>query len=80
MGVPTLRLRADYLAIVHDRDRRDHPDRVPLADRWIRSTRRGPNGLNGFATTFYDLSPFDNSKRYLGLWLGNQMWSCSSAG
>src|SRR5690606_12816171 len=33
------------------------------------------DGLSGFATAFYDLSPFNSSKRYLfGLFIGNQMW------
>ena len=45
--------------------------RSPSLDRWTGSS----DGLTGFATTFYDLSPFDRSQRYLfGLFIGNQMW------
>ena len=32
------------------------------------------DGLNGFTKTFYALSPFDPGERYLGLFIGNQMW------
>lgn len=74
MGIPTLRLRADYLAIVT----------IAVAEMFriifrsptprIAKYTNASDGLNGFTRTFYDLSPFDNSTRYLGLWLGNQMW------
>jgi branched-chain amino acid transport system permease protein len=74
MGIPTLRLRADYLAIVT----------IAVAEMFriifrsptprIKKYTNASDGLNGFTRTFYDLSPFSNSKRYLGLWLGNQMW------
>lgn len=74
MGAPTLRLRADYLAIVT----------IAVAEMFriifrsphprIKKYTNSSDGLNGFTRTFYDLSPFDNNKRYLGLWLGNQMW------
>jgi ABC-type branched-subunit amino acid transport system permease subunit len=74
MGVPTLRLRADYLAIVT----------IAIAEMfrivfrsptdWIEKYTNASDGLNGFTSTFYSLSPFNNNRRYLGLWLGNQMW------
>jgi branched-chain amino acid transport system permease protein len=74
MGIPTLRLRADYLAIVT----------IAVAEMFriifrsptpsIKKYTNASDGLNGFTRTFYDLSPFSNDKRYLGLWLGNQMW------
>ena len=73
MGVPTLRLRADYLAIVSIAASEMFRiiARSPSLDRWTGSS----DGLTGFATTFYDLSPFDRSQRYLfGLFIGNQMW------
>lgn len=74
MGVPTLRLRSDYLAIVT----------IAVAEMFriifrsptprIKEYTNASDGLTGFTKTFYDLSPFDNDTRYLGLWLGNQMW------
>ncbi|MFK8023601.1 MAG: branched-chain amino acid ABC transporter permease [Ilumatobacter sp.] len=73
MGVPTLRLRADYLAIVT----------IAVAEI-IRITLRSPqfdkvtgssDGLTGFSGTFYDLSPFDTGGRYFfNLFSGNQMF------
>jgi ABC-type branched-subunit amino acid transport system permease subunit len=72
MGVPTLRLRADYLAIVTiaAAEMFRIVARSPKFDKWTGSS----DGLGQFADPFYDLSPFDNGNRYLGLWLGNQMW------
>lgn len=76
LGIPTLRLRADYLAI------------VTIAASEIlrlifRSTATSPvtggtRGLFGFATPFTDASPFEPGKRYdiLGIgFLGNDLWS-----
>ncbi|MFT6289741.1 MAG: branched-chain amino acid transport system permease protein [Ilumatobacter sp.] len=73
MGIPTLRLRADYLAIVT----------IAVAEI-IRIFMRSPrwdwltgssDGLTGFSSVFYDLSPFDRSERYLfNLFSGNQMF------
>ena len=73
MGVPTLRLRADYLAIVTIAASEMFRiiARSPSLDRWTGSS----DGLTGFATTFYDLSPYDKQERYLfNLFIGNQMW------
>ncbi len=62
LGIPTLRLRADYLAIV-----------TIAASEIIRLTFRsvaltdwsgGSNGINGFADGFYTWSPFDPSVSY----------------
>ncbi|MBY5162703.1 branched-chain amino acid ABC transporter permease [Salsipaludibacter albus] len=62
LGVPTLRLRADYLAIV-----------TIAASEIIRLTFRsvaltdwsgGSNGINGFADGFYVWNPFDPSVAY----------------
>jgi branched-chain amino acid transport system permease protein len=73
MGIPTLRLRADYLAIVT----------IAVAEM-VRIFMRSPrfdwftgasDGLSGFSRTFYDLSPFDPGQRYLfNLFNGNQMF------
>lgn len=73
MGVPTLRLRADYLAIVTIAAAEMFRiiARSPKFDKWTGSS----DGLSGFATPFYDLNPFDPAKRYLfGLFIGTQMW------
>lgn len=62
LGIPTLRLRSDYLAIV-----------TIAASEIIRLTFRsgslsdwsgGSNGINGFATPFYAWNPFEPSVRY----------------
>jgi branched-chain amino acid transport system permease protein len=73
MGVPTLRLRADYLAIVT----------IAIAEG-IRIFMRSPrfdwftgasDGLSGFTSPFYDLSPFEPDERYFfNLFIGNQMF------
>jgi branched-chain amino acid transport system permease protein len=73
MGVPTLRLRSDYLAIVTIAASEMFRiiARSPSLDRWTGSS----DGLTGFANTFYELSPFDRSQRYFfGIFIGNQMW------
>ena len=73
MGVPTLRLRADYLAIVTIAAAEMFRiiARSPSFDKWTGSS----DGLGEFADTFYNLSPFDRGERYLfGLFTGNQMW------
>ena len=73
MGVPTLRLRADYLAIVTIAAAEIFRiiARSPSLDKWTGSS----DGLSGFANTFYDLSPFDPGGRYFfGLFIGNQMF------
>ena len=73
MGVPTLRLRADYLAIVT----------IAAAEifrLFVRSPRfdwltGSSDGLSGFSSTFYDLSPFDPGSRYFfDLFIGNQFF------
>ncbi len=76
LGIPTLRLRADYLAIAT----------IAAAEvlRLIfRSTASDPvtgstNGLYGFAGPFTRFSPFDSSKQYsiLGVrFVGDDMWA-----
>jgi ABC-type branched-subunit amino acid transport system permease subunit len=73
MGIPTLRLRADYLAIVTiaAAEMFRIVARSPTLDKWTGSS----DGLTGFANTFYSLSPFDAGERYFfGLFIGNQMF------
>jgi branched-chain amino acid transport system permease protein len=73
MGVPTLRLRADYLAIVTIAASEMFRiiARSPSLDRWTGSS----DGLTAFANRFYDFNPFDRQQRYFfGLFIGNQMW------
>lgn len=73
MGVPTLRLRADYLAIVTIAVSEMFRiiARSPSLDRWTGSS----DGLTAFAKTFYEFSPYDKQERYFfGLFIGNQMW------
>jgi len=76
LGIPTLRLRADYLAIVT----------IAAAEvlRLVfRSTAANPvtgstNGLFGFAEPFTRFSPFDSGKQYsiLGLnFVGDDVWA-----
>ena len=62
MGVPTLRLRADYLAIITIAAAEIFRiiARSPTLDSWTGSS----DGLTGFTDTFYDLSPFDAGSRY----------------
>ena len=75
MGIPTLRLRADYLAIVTIASaeifRIIVRSPTPAVKKWTNSS----DGLTGFADTFYDLSPFDPGARYFfDLFIGNQMF------
>lgn len=73
LGIPTLRLRADYLAMVTIATAEIFRliARTPGLDKWTGSS----DGLSGFARDFYDLSPFEPRQRYLfNLFQGNQMW------
>ena len=73
LGAPTLRLRADYLAIVTIAAAEIFRliMRSPSLDEWTGSS----DGLTAFAGRFYDFSPFDPGQRYLfDLFVGNQMW------
>ncbi len=73
LGVPTLRLRADYLAMVTIATAEIFRlvARTPALDEWTGSS----DGLSGFARDFYDLSPFEPRQRYFfNLFQGNQMW------
>ncbi|WP_420453603.1 branched-chain amino acid ABC transporter permease [Ilumatobacter sp.] len=73
MGIPTLRLRADYLAIVTIAVAEIFRlvSRTPELDEWTGSS----DGLTGFSGTFYNLSPFDTGGRYFfNLFTGNQFF------
>ncbi|TDC46122.1 branched-chain amino acid ABC transporter permease [Jiangella ureilytica] len=56
LGIPTLRLRADYLAIVTIAA----SEIVRLVGRsaWGRDVFGGSDGITGFSNDFYDLNPF----------------------
>ncbi len=58
LGVPTLRLRADYLAIVTIAS----AEIIRLIVRSVtyRETFGGSDGINGFASEFYALNPFSS--------------------
>src|ERR671924_139018 len=56
LGLPTLRLRADYLAIV-----------TIAAPTW-RGVTGGSDGLNGFAGDFFDLNPIPAGSYGFGPW------------
>ncbi|SDR11824.1 branched-chain amino acid ABC transporter permease [Thermostaphylospora chromogena] len=75
LGIPTLRLRADYLAIVTIAT----AEIVRLVVRAValEETFGGTDGLQGFADSFYALSVFDPNRQY-GIgpisFSGNIMW------
>ena len=62
LGLPALRLRADYLAIVTIAA----GEIIRLVGRSValREYSGGSNGINGFSQQFYELSPFDPSSEY----------------
>lgn len=75
LGLPTLRLRADYLAIVTIAS----SETIRLFVRWRGNQGRtgGSQGINEFARPFYDLSPLTNGARYqFGPFnfLGRDLW------
>jgi branched-chain amino acid transport system permease protein len=58
LGIPTLRLRADYLAIVTIAA--SEIIRLVFRSSTLRDTFGGSNGLTGFTNTFFELNPFDD--------------------
>ncbi len=56
LGIPTLRLRADYLAIVTIAS--SEVIRLTARSASLREVTGGSSGLNGFSRGFYDLNPF----------------------
>jgi branched-chain amino acid transport system permease protein len=76
LGIPTLRLRADYLAIVTIAA----AEILRLITRSTSMTNfsGGTQGLTGYGQGFRQLSPFDNGRFYsfLGIrFLGQDLWS-----
>ncbi len=75
MGIPTLRLRADYLAIVTIAVAEIFRLVVRSPTEGIKKWTNSSDGLTGFSATFYNMSPFDTQGRYLfNLFTGNQMF------
>ena len=75
LGLPALRLRADYLAIVTIAA--SEIIRTVMRSVSLREFSGGSNGINGFAQAFYDANPFAPQERY-GIWkvtfLGETFW------
>jgi branched-chain amino acid transport system permease protein len=64
LGVPTLRLRADYLAIVTIAAAESL--RLILRSVTFTPTFGGSSGINNFTDTFYDLNPYDPGRYGFG--------------
>lgn len=62
LGYPTLRLRADYLAIVTIAV--GEIIRLIVRAATLSDVTGGSNGINGFANSFQDWNPFTNSATY----------------
>ncbi len=62
LGLPTLRLRADYLAIVTIAS--SEIIRLVARSAALREYSGGSNGINGFSRQFFELSPFDPASSY----------------
>jgi len=78
LGLPTLRLRADYLAIVTIAA----AEILRLVFRSVAATpvTGATRGLSGFAGDFYALAPFNTADRYTILgarWSGRELWVVS---
>ena len=69
LGIPTLRLRADYLAIVTIAAA--EIVRISVRTTALRDVTGGSNGLNGFNRDFTALNPYNNS--FLGF-RPDQLW------
>jgi neutral amino acid transport system permease protein len=75
LGAPTLRLRADYLAIVTISA--GEILRLVVRSRWAEPVTGGVQGIQQFAGAFFDLNPFDPTKRYgwgRFVFQGRQLW------
>jgi len=75
MGIPTLRLRGDYLAIVTIAT--SEIIRLVLRSEATEAFSGGNSGVNGFAASLYEANPFNNGKRYeFGpfSYLGKELW------
>ena len=76
LGIPTLRLRADYLAIVTIAA--SEILRLVFRSTATDSVTKSTNGITGFAAPFTNLSPFEGGKTYsfIGVrFLGNDLWA-----
>ena len=75
MGATALRLRADYLAIVTIAVAEIFRYVVRTPQPGFKKWTNSSDGLTGFTSTFYDMSPFATDRRYLAnLFTGNQMF------
>lgn len=75
LGIPTLRLRADYLAIVTISA--GEILRLVVRSTWAEPVTNGVFGFQQFANDFFDLNPFDANERYgIGRFdfQGRQLW------
>ena len=70
LGIPTLRLRADYLAIVTIAS--SEVIRLVARSAAMRDITGGSSGLTGFASGFYDLNPFSDGRYGFGPWVYNE--------
>ncbi|MBC3762096.1 branched-chain amino acid ABC transporter permease [Quadrisphaera oryzae] len=70
LGVPTLRLRADYLAIATIAA--SEVVRLLARSNSLGAYTGGSNGLTGFANGFYDLNPFPQGTYGFGPWQNNE--------
>ena len=76
LGIPTLRLRADYLAIVTIAA--SEILRLVFRSTATDSVTKSTNGITGFAAPFTNLTPFEGGKTYsfIGVrFLGNDLWA-----
>jgi neutral amino acid transport system permease protein len=64
LGLPTLRLRADYLAIVTISAAEIL--RIVVNSTSVQSVTGGPQGIKGFANTFFDHNPIPNGRYGIG--------------
>lgn len=74
LGIPTLRLRADYLAIVTISAAEIL--RILVNSRSVQDITGGPQGIGGFAGAFYDLNPLHGRYRVFGAvaWTARDLW------
>jgi branched-chain amino acid transport system permease protein len=74
LGIPTLRLRADYLAIVTISAAEIL--RVVANSRAAQDVTGGPQGIQGFAGDFFDLNPFEGRYTLFGSvsWSARNLW------
>ncbi len=75
LGLPTLRLRADYLAIVTISTAEIL--RVVINSARLQSVTGGPIGITGIAKSFYSVNPLADGRYGIGSWSFNQntLWT-----